>query len=309
MRESVRWCVQVMVWCSLVLAAACDAGPQEEMPGGIPQDAAQQAATVTPTPRAVPAKSVDDTSTLMVTTRSQQGCTFVAPPAWGVDVGKDSAGIDIYNSTSTMFASYRVYPVNTAIGPYAGAYPPPMNDPDFYSPDPKRVVRALLRLAVVQNGGAPDMDFTADAPESLPPYTAVTLRGSTHSALVIYTAVPGGPQNYVVPIRAAIMSNQHWPDMAGALAQMAMGIRCTTQLRVPSDLPTPGRTRRDKDNNDKGDEAGYNPWRGSEYVHDPNTGDNFIVTSGHWSDTGPDGPGYYKRNGNDWTKLSPGRSR
>lgn len=309
MRQSVRRSVQVMVWCSLVLAAACDAGPKEQVPGVGPQDAARQAATGAPEQRAVPAKSVDDTSAFMVTTRSQQGCTFVAPQAWGVDVGPDSSGIDIYNSTRTMFASYLVYPVNTAIGPYAWNYPPPMNDPDRYSSDPKRVVRALLRPAVVQHGGAPDMDFTAEAPESFPPYTAVTLRGSTHSALVIYTTFPGDAQSYVVPVRAAIMSNQHWPDMAGALAQMAMGIRCVTQLRVPqgNDLPTPGGERRGK--KDKGDEAGYNPWRGSEYVHDPSTGDNFIVTSSHWSDTGPDGPGYYKRNGNNWTKLSPGRSR
>ena len=32
------------------------------------------------------------------------------------------------------------------------------------------------------------------------------------------------------------------------------------------------------------------------------------ANSGDWSDNGPDGPGFYKRNGNDVTKLQPGLS-
>ena len=105
------------------------------------------------------------------------------------------------------------------------------------------------------------------------------------------------------------MANQHWPRMAGPLARMAMNIRCVVQLRVPPDQDLDSRLGRRGDGDKQGDEAGYNPWRGSEYVHDANTGQNFIVTSSDWNATGPDGPGYYKRNGNDWTKLTHGRSR
>ena len=246
---------------------------------------------------------------MSVTARSQDQCAFLAPAAWGVAVGDQSSGIDIFNADKTMFASYLVYPVPVAIAPYAYTYPPPMNDPDRYSRDPKRVIRALLRPAVAQNGGAPDLDFTTDPEESIPPYATLTLRGSTHSALVIYAAMPGDAQSYVIPIRAAIMANQHWPRMAGPLARMAMNIRCVVQLRVPPDQDLDSRVGRRGDGDKQGDEAGYNPWRGSEYVHDANTGQNFIVTSSDWNATGPDGPGYYKRNGNDWTKLTPGRSR
>lgn len=301
-------CRVVLSCCLLLFSAGCRPAP-DQGPSGAQADGARPAATGPAVGRAVPTRSIDEQRSFPVAMRSQEQCAFLAPDNWGVDVGPQSSGIDIYNATKTMFASYLVYPVNTAIGPYAWGYPPPMNDPDRYSADPKRVIRALLRPAVVQHGGAADMDFTADPPESIPPYTAVTLRGSTHSALVIFTAIPGDAQNYVIPIRAAIMANAHWPEMTGALARMALSIRCTVQLRVPSGDDADTRVGRRRGKDDEGDEAGYNPWRGSEYVHDAGTGQNYIVTSKDWSDTGPDGPGYYKRNGNDWTKLSPGRSR
>lgn len=309
MRESLTCACRVVVSCGVLLfAVGCGSRP-DVIPSGVATDGVRQAATVPAPARAVPAKSIDENRSFLVAPRTQEHCAFLAPAAWGVDVGPQSSGIDIYNATKTMFASYLLYPVNMAIGPYAWGYPPPMNDPDRYSADPKRVIRALLRPAVVEHGGAADLDFTADPPESIPPYTAVTLRGSTHSALVIYTAIPGDAQNYFIPIRAAIMANAHWPDMTGALARMALSIRCTAQLRVPSGEDAEKRVGRHRGKEDEGDEAGYNPWRGSEYVHDTGTGENYIVTSKDWSDTGPDGPGYYKRNGNDVTKLSPGRSR
>ena len=58
-----------------------------------------------------------------------------------------------------------------------------------------------------------------------------------------------------------------------------------------------------------GDDAGYNPQLGTEYVTNPETGQNYLVDpSVSWSDTGPDGAGYYAQNGNDWVKLQPGRT-
>jgi hypothetical protein len=302
-RYSVKRGVHVVMLCSLPLVAGCES----QMNGMA--DGASQGTTRRTASGAVPVKSIDDAGSLSITMRNQDGCTFLAPEAWSVDVASQSSGIDIYNSDRTMFASYLVYPVNTAMGPYAWGYQPPMNDPNRYSRDPRLVVRALLRPAVVPHGGAADMDFTADPPENLAPYTAVTLRGSTHSALVIYTAVAGDAQNYVVPVRAAIMSNQHWPAMAGALARMALNIRCQAQFKVPSGTDVEARLGKRRDNKEEGDEVGYNPWRGSENMHDPSTKTNYIVTQDQWSATGPDGPGYYKRNGNDLIKLAPGRSQ
>jgi len=299
--------VGVIICGVLPMMAGCGSTPggSRSSSGG---DSAPAVASQDASGRVTPAKTIDEATSLPVTARSQDQCAFVAPAAWAVTVGEQSAGVDIFNADKTMFASYLVYPVQTAIAPYAYSYPPPMNDPDRYSRDPKQVIRALLRPAVAQHGGVPDLEFTADPVEAIPPYSTLTLRGSTHSALVIYAAMPGDAQSYVIPIRAAIMANQHWPQMAGSLARMAMNIRCTVQLRVPPDQDLESRVERRRDADTEGDEAGYNPWRGSEYVHDANTGQNFIVTSSDWSATGPDGPGYYRRNGNDVTKISPGRS-
>ena len=44
---------------------------------------------------------------------------------------------------------------------------------------------------------------------------------------------------------------------------------------------------------------------GTEYVHD-GAGNNYYVGAENWIENGKDGPGYYKRNGNDVTRLEPG---
>lgn len=263
-----------------------------------------------------PQRHVDGSTAFQVVTRSDGGCQAMAPADWLMQAGAQQSGLDLWNPSRTLAVSYLVYPVNTAIGPYAGAYAPPMNDPDLHSPDPRRVIRAMLRYMVGRYGGAPDLELTADPPEVSPPYTVVTYRGSTHSGVAVYAAFPGlDPRTYVLPFRVAVMANRYWPEKAGGLAQIALSIRCVTRLRAPPDADVESRVVRSrprgasgKGRSKEGDEAGYNPWRGSEWVHDPKTGDNFNVTASHWSNTGPDGPGYYKRNGNDITKLVPGRS-
>jgi hypothetical protein len=46
-----------------------------------------------------------------------------------------------------------------------------------------------------------------------------------------------------------------------------------------------------------------------EYVHDPDTGENYWVNpSQDYDENGRDGPGYYKQVGFDTKKLSEGRS-
>lgn len=291
----------------LLLLCACDPAPPPPNPGGAPQ--ATGGAATPPAVTRTPERAVDGQTAIQAVARAEGGCAFLAPASWSAQAGPNASGIDLADPTRTQFVSYVVYPVNTMMAPYAGAYGPPMNDPDMYSTDPQRVVRALLRYAVGQHGGAPDLDYGAEAPEAADPYTIATLRGSTHSAVAIYAAVPGAdPQGYVLPVRVAIMANRHWPERAGALAHLAMEVRCATRLQLPRDdvrARVAGGSRRRKG---EGDEAGYNRWRGSEWVHDPSTGENFSVTGSNWSNTGPDGPGYYKVNGNDWTKLTPGRS-
>ena len=54
----------------------------------------------------------------------------------------------------------------------------------------------------------------------------------------------------------------------------------------------------------------YSPWLGMEHYHDATTGENYWVSpSRDWNETGPQGPGYYTRIGNDTKKLEPGLSQ
>lgn len=72
--------------------------------------------------------------------------------------------------------------------------------------------------------------------------------------------------------------------------------------------PNLGSSRGEGDKNGQ-NEAGYNPQLGTEYVHDPNTGENYLVSpSQQWSENGPNGPGYYApKGGGDYVQLQPGR--
>jgi hypothetical protein len=54
----------------------------------------------------------------------------------------------------------------------------------------------------------------------------------------------------------------------------------------------------------------YSPWLGMEHYHDAKTGQNYWVSpTRDWDETGPQGPGYYTKIGNDTRKLEPGLSQ
>jgi hypothetical protein len=57
------------------------------------------------------------------------------------------------------------------------------------------------------------------------------------------------------------------------------------------------------------DSSTYNAQLGTEYVHSPSTGENFLVDPNtSYNETGPQGPGYYQGVGTDYEKLELGRA-
>ncbi|MBN1822307.1 MAG: hypothetical protein JW833_16420, partial [Prolixibacteraceae bacterium] len=81
-----------------------------------------------------------------------------------------------------------------------------------------------------------------------------------------------------------------------------LSIRSVVQIQTNSNYSSGS-------NEDTEVESGYNMQLGMEYVHDPDTGENYWVSPGtDYNETGRDGPGYYKQVGNDIKKLLPGRS-
>jgi hypothetical protein len=113
----------------------------------------------------------------------------------------------------------------------------------------------------------------------------------------IWSPLPGDPDGYIVLGRRGQTARSLWQSQGALAIAVALSIRCTVQLQ-----PTGGR-------DDDRAESTYNQQLGMEYAHDPVTGENYWVSPGaDWQDSGPQGPGYYKRSGNDLRKLAPGRS-
>jgi len=73
-------------------------------------------------------------------------------------------------------------------------------------------------------------------------------------------------------------------------------------------LPRPGDVFAKKRGGGETDDLeGYNSQLGTQYVHSPSTGQNYLVDrTAAWNDTGPDGPGFYRKVGNSYEKLEAG---
>lgn len=278
-------------------------GSPEASPSQPPQDEA-----------AAPSRTVEDGVAFRVTTASSNACQAETPEGWTMRANDRSNAVDIVSPDGTMYAGYGIQAVNTAIGPYAAAYQPPLNDPDLYSADPSTVALAYARTVVTGLGGRPDIAYSGELSETVGEYRLMSLAGSTHAGVVFFRAsgYPGDGVNesYILPMYWAISTTARWPSAGLLIARIASSIRCTTQFQPPKDYVTVGAGDGSSSEPDpNGNDAGYNPQLGTEYVTNPATGQNYLVDpSQDWSTSGPDGPGYYVQNGNDWTKLQPGRS-
>ncbi len=122
-------------------------------------------------------------------------------------------------------------------------------------------------------------------------------------------SLPSDPGGYIVSIYVG-----GGPDgQSKALGSLAMGIattiHCSTRLHPPppNDFhPAHGATCVGHACSESDAAASdFNSILGTEHVHD-SAGNNYYAGAENWIENGKDGPGYYKRNGNDVTKLEPG---
>jgi hypothetical protein len=108
----------------------------------------------------------------------------------------------------------------------------------------------------------------------------------------------------------AFTTLDRWDTQGLLTAGVAASIRCRTQFQPPHDYFTVEAADAGAGVDGNGDDAGYNPHLGTEPANDPTTGENYLVDpSVNWSETGPDGPGYYvQKGGGDYQKLEAGRA-
>lgn len=259
-----------------------------------------------------PERTVEATGGFRLTTLSSAACTADAPADWAMTAPDRSDRADIWSPDGSMYAGYGIQAVNTALAPYAGAYDAPLNDPDLYSTDPGTVAVAYGRIVVSGIGGSSDI-AVQDVYQPTQDYLLAIVSGETHDGAVFFhaTGFPGDGVNYAyaLPMYFAFTTSDRWESMGALVARVAASIRCSTQFQPPDEYFTVEAGTAGDAGDANGDEYGYNPQLGTEYAHDPATGTNYLLDpSASWSETGPDGPGYYVLGGGgDYRRLEPGR--
>jgi len=228
-------------------------------------------------------------------------CRTFAPQGWHVtDQNQQGTAFTIVSADGSMMASYGAVGVNggAAAGYYGEQYRTPEN-------------LALYSVGLLTNEPA-----QATGPEqAFGYYRVLNFATARHRgyALLYRFAVPADPAGYGLIMRIAIGSAGD-PRSVGSAGSVAAATRCiSTLVPPPADLPRPTIDDKThgtaKSNDDDVTMAGtYNAQLGTGWVHDA-AGNNYNVdVAGDYSANGPDGPGFYKHNGNDTIKLENGLS-
>lgn len=228
-------------------------------------------------------------------------CRTYAPAGWRVtDQNPQGTEFTVASADGSMSASYVAIGVGggLAAGYYGEQYRTPEN------------------LALYSAGLMTNEQAQATGPEeTFGYYQVLNIATASHRgyALLYRFAVSADPAGYGVIMRLAI-GNASDPRSIASAGSAAAATRCTARVvPPPPDMPRPATRSDTHDTSKSGDDdvtmAGtYNAQLGTGWVHD-SAGNNYNVdVTSDYSASGPDGPGFYKRNGNDVTKLENGLS-
>ena len=222
-------------------------------------------------------------------------CHTFAPEGWRVvDQNRDGTVFTLASENGGMVASYAGAAIGA--GQVQGFYGPQYRTPESF---------ALYAAGVVAGGQARQ----TGAEEPVGPYRAIRFStGARQGWILLYTFRVPDPGGYGVVMRIAAGADAHAIGVAGAVAAAT---RCASTVHpsegpvwhAPRDSHGAGSTGGARSGDIVGD---YNAQLGTGWVHDDAGNVYNVDVSGDWSENGPDGPGFYKRNGNDVTKLQPG---
>jgi hypothetical protein len=138
-------------------------------------------------------------------------------------------------------------------------------------------------------------------------------QSATNHGVAFYQVIPAPGVGYMIVMRMAGTGNAPglWEKRASEAFAVARSLRCQVPS-VPAAADPPELNAKKKSGANDGEETDtlYNTWLEREYYHNPQTGENYWVSpSENYSNTGPDGPGYYATFGNSLIKLDPGYSQ
>jgi len=216
-------------------------------------------------------------------------CMAVAPANWGIyGSRREGDALDMAAADGSMAAGYGVAGVP---GPMIRYHPG--------SATPESRLHTEL-----SEGGRGQVVYGQPLRDATFGYTWLPFELANYRGGALYRAwpIPNDPGGYILLQRRAQTFKHLWEHQGAQAIAVALSIRCTRQLQ-----PAPDAAGRRPPGDDQM-ESTYNQQLGMQYAHDAATGENYWVSpSTDWDETGPEGPGYYKRSGNDRRKLVPGR--
>jgi len=235
--------------------------------------------------------------------KKAQHAVALAPEDWTITTNAQASTVELQNADRSQYAGWMIVGINRAMQAYYG----PM-----YGDTPTSAITFLKMMLTYWNEPTdPQYTGTISKPDAY--FTVRTFESSTRQGIIAYHAYPTGGINYIESVFMAFTNRDLWKTKGGIAVQVASSIQAVTQLLPPSDSPTHSGSKRS--GNEKTDpsaaiDRSYNKELGWQTVHDPATGENYTVEPAKdYNETGPDGPGYYRRNGNDIIKLEVGASQ
>ena len=222
-----------------------------------------------------------------------QYCSSMGPPGWAViaeNPQRSAFGADFASSDGLTFAGYSIFPGGTLA-------------PQGFETPGRAVAATLTGFGTVQ------VRFSNPRQLAQNVYM-IEYQSPTNHGVAFYQVIPAGGGGFMIVMRTAGtgVSPGQWEKRAAEAMAVARSLRCQVPFVPPSPDP-PGLNSKPSSRSDEGDESDtlYNRWLEREYYHNPETGENYWVSpSENYSQTGPDGPGYYATYGNSIIKLSPG---
>ncbi|MEK7498947.1 MAG: hypothetical protein AAB611_03775 [Patescibacteria group bacterium] len=250
----------------------------------------------------IPKKTVGSGDAFRVAQKSTGVCSGLVPEGWTAFSSPRSDAADFVSGDKTMYAGYVAFGVNPALQIY---------DADLYSATPEVSIKRLGDAIISGTfGDGSKLSYTDEYNQKVGEYTLRSFESQGSKGVVFYRVFPGDGINYSYAevARFALTKKQVWDARGELIARIAASLNCSVQFS-PSDQAVVGGGSSDTSTKDEnGDGYGYNPQLGTEYVHDENGANYLVSPSDSWSETGPNGSGYYRPTNTGWEMLKPGRS-
>jgi hypothetical protein len=280
---------------TLSLAVPGDSQPQRSRRGSA-RPASGPRRSVSGTPRTVQATG----GVRLVVKRIGRG-SALAPADWRALTSPQGNAVDLSSPDGRLYAGWGIVAINRAMQEHYG---------DLYG-DPETSMRFLITQQLETMGDHSSVRYTS-SPRPLDTrryFTRRSFESAEHQGVLFYRLYPantGNPADYIESVYLAIAAKSLWPRKGPLVVNIAASIRGRVRIDRPSSGGGRPPGRRDPQ---EPDASTYNKELGTEYCHSPSTGENFYVShADSWNENGPDGPGYYKQDGNCYEKLVPGRS-